>query len=186
MAFNSLQRENTISTTYPGLYVGRVEAVEDEADLGRIKVSIPSIFGRTAPEFQIWARPCFPYGHFFVPNEGDKVWIIFENGNPRNPVWLGIFYPQTSEAGGDETTVPEAAQVSPPVKRVIRSASGHLIVLDDTEGEESITLQFNSEDDTQGKITLDGTALEFSFGESTLTLNSRGITLDAPRIDLNP
>ncbi len=181
MAFNSLQRENTISTTYPGLYVGRVEAVEDEADMGRIKVSIPSIFGRTAPEFQIWARPCFPYGHFFVPNEGDKVWIIFENGNPRNPVWLGIFYPQTSEAGGDETTVPEVAQVSPPVKRVIRSASGHLIIFDDTEEGNKLILQ----DQVGNRIELGETGVLLKC-ERDLTIDATGknIVIKANSVDV--
>jgi uncharacterized protein involved in type VI secretion and phage assembly len=177
MALKSLPKEEITPTVFPGLYVGKVEDFEEEAELGRIKVSIPSVFGQSFSEYQVWARPCFPYGHFYMPEEGDKVWVAFENGNPRNPVWLGIVYP--------EGTVPEAAQASPPKKRVIQSSSGHLIVLNDTEGEESITLQFKS-DDSKGKITLDNTALILSFGQSTLTLNDQGITLDAPRIDLNP
>ena len=114
---------------FPGLYVARVETVED---LGRIQVSIPSIFEANDPSAFAWARPCMPFAHFFVPNVGDFVWVAFENGDPSAPVWLGIWYPQG--------TVPSEADVSPPVKRVIRSASGHVIVMDDTDGGEALSI----------------------------------------------
>jgi uncharacterized protein involved in type VI secretion and phage assembly len=114
---------------FPDLYVARVETVED---LGRIQVSIPSIFEANDPSAFAWARPCMPFAHFFVPNVGDFVWVAFENGDPSAPVWLGIWYPQG--------TVPSEADVSPPVKRVIRSASGHVIVMDDTDGSEALSI----------------------------------------------
>ena len=114
---------------FPGLYVARVETVED---LGRIQVSIPSIFEANDPSAFAWARPCMPFAHFFVPNVGDFVWVAFENGDPSAPVWLGIWYPQG--------TVPSEADVSPPVKRVIRSTSGHVIVMDDTDGSEALSI----------------------------------------------
>ena len=114
---------------FPGLYVARVETVED---LGRIQVSIPSIFEANDPSAFAWARPCMPFAHFFVPNVGDFVWVAFENGDPSAPVWLGIWYPQG--------TVPSEADVSPPVKRVIRSTSGHVIVMDDTDGSEALRI----------------------------------------------
>jgi uncharacterized protein involved in type VI secretion and phage assembly len=114
---------------FPRLYVARVETVED---LGRIQVSIPSIFEANDPSAFAWARPCMPFAHFFVPNVGDFVWVAFENGDPSAPVWLGIWYPQG--------TVPSEADVSPPVKRVIRSASGHVIVMDDTDGSEALSI----------------------------------------------
>jgi uncharacterized protein involved in type VI secretion and phage assembly len=114
---------------FPGLYVARVETVED---LGRIQVSIPSIFEANDPSAFSWARPCMPFAHFFVPNVGDFVWVAFENGDPSAPVWLGIWYPQG--------TVPGEADVSPPVKRVIRSTSGHVIVMDDTDGSEALSI----------------------------------------------
>ena len=114
---------------FPGLYVARVETVED---LGRIQVSIPSIFEANDPSAFAWARPCMPFAHFFVPNVGDFVWVAFENGDPSAPVWLGIWYPQG--------TVPSEADVSPPVKRVIRSTSGHVIVMDDTDDGEALSI----------------------------------------------
>lgn len=156
---SSRPRDNNGTMTFPGLYVGQVASAENDDDQypGRIKVSIPSIFGASEEneeERLVWARPCFPYGHFFVPEEGDKVWLAFENGNPRAPVWLGVWYP--------EGTAPDAAQVSPPTKRVIESSSGHLIQLDDENGQ--VIIQ-----DTNGNtVTLDdqGVTLRETSGDS--------------------
>jgi uncharacterized protein involved in type VI secretion and phage assembly len=120
---------------FPGLYVARVEALEttDTTEkLGRIQVSIPSIFEASDPTAFAWARPCMPFAHFFVPDVGDYVWVAFENGDPSAPVWLGIWYP--------DGKVPSQADVWPPLKRVIRSTSGHVIVMDDTEGSEALTI----------------------------------------------
>ena len=73
-----------------------------------------------------------PFAHFFMPDVGDFVWVAFENGDPVAPVWLGIWYP--------EGAVPPEADVHPPVRRVIRSSSGHVIALDDTAGDEALTV----------------------------------------------
>jgi hypothetical protein len=173
---------------YAGLYAGKVEKAED---LGRIQVSVPAIFDQTTPEFFVWARPCFPYGHFFVPEVGDHVWIAFENGDPAAPVWLGVWYPK----GG----VPPEADVSPPVKRVIRSAKGHLVILDDDAGKETIMVKHSggkakivlSKDDLtlsfgNNSIAFSDNAIEISFGSSKVTLNNQGVTVKGTRIDLNP
>lgn len=116
-----------LSTIFPGLYMGTVEKLEGN---GCLQVSIPSVFASTKPESFVIARPCFPYGHFFVPEVKDKVWIAFENGDPRAPVWLGVWYP--------EGKVPQDADISPPVKKVIFSASGNKIIIDDSRDSEQI------------------------------------------------
>ena len=129
MVFTPSHRQ--IRESYPGLYVGKVEA--NNLELGKIKVSIPAIFDQTNPDSLVIARPCLPYGHFFVPEVGDKVWLAFENGNPSNPVWIGIWY--------REGTVPSESDVSPPVKRLIHSAKNHTILLDDTDDSEAVIIQ---------------------------------------------
>jgi uncharacterized protein involved in type VI secretion and phage assembly len=168
--------------TFPGLYVGTVEEV-NELGLGRIRVSFPSI-----PDLEAWARPCFPYGHFFVPQPQDKVWIAFEGGDPNYPVWLGIWYP--------EGTVPPPADEthdSEPVQRLIRSASGHLLLFDDTKDATKIavnsagghSLVFDDTRDKEGivltvgsnTITLDNEKIELKVGGSTITLKNEKIEL---------
>ena len=115
---------------FPGLYLAQVETVEDQ---GYLQVSIVTLIDEVKPDRFVWARPCFPYGHFFMPEKGDKVWVAYENGDPGAPVWLGIWYPQGK--------VPQEAGGTPPVKRVIRSAKGQLVILDDTDGKEQVVLQ---------------------------------------------
>ncbi len=98
--------DRATSPVLAGLYAAKVEKIEDDDHLGRIQVSIPSVFDQTKAENFAWARPCFPYGHFYVPRVGDFVWVAFENGDPSAPVWLGIWYPpKKTPSGADEKKV---------------------------------------------------------------------------------
>lgn len=112
---------DTSVRSFPGLYAGTVAAVDDPDKLGRIKVGVPSVFGAAGAEADAWARPCFPSGHFFVPDVGDRVWVAFEHGDPSAPVWLGEWY-----AAG---ALPARTDVSPPTRRVVEDAAGNRIEL---------------------------------------------------------
>ncbi len=118
---------------FPGVHAGVVKDVSDPDELGRIQVAVPAVFDGDGPDAAAWARPCFPWGHFFVPEVGDHVWVAFEGGDPTAPVWLGAWY-----ASG---ATPADAAVSPPVKRLVVSASGHEILLDDTSGSERVLVR---------------------------------------------
>jgi uncharacterized protein involved in type VI secretion and phage assembly len=155
---------------FPGLYVGDVVKIED---LGRVQISVPAIFDQTTPESLAWARPCFPYGHFFVPEVGDRVWVAFEHGDPSAPVWLGIWYP----AG----RVPAEANVSPPVKRVIRSAKGHVVIMDDTGGSEKLILQ----DKAGNRIELRGDGVLIKCTQNlTIDASGKDIVIKASSVDI--
>jgi hypothetical protein len=39
-----------------------------------------------------WAMPCLPPGVFEVPKEGQGVWVEFADGDPNQPVWVGVWY----------------------------------------------------------------------------------------------
>jgi hypothetical protein len=93
-------------------------------------VKVPTIFG---PDLEVQARPCLPFGHFYVPKVGARVWVEFEAGDRRYPLWVGIWYPVDS--------VPPAAAVSPADSRVIHTPSGHTIELHDQAGEEKILIK---------------------------------------------
>jgi hypothetical protein len=112
-----------------GKYAGEVTANQDPQLVGRVQVRVPSIFADAA----VWARPCFPPGHFFVPPLGARVWVEFEAGDTRYPIWVGTYYP------AEET--PEAAAQTPPETRVLHTPSGHTIELWDQEGEEKIVIK---------------------------------------------
>ncbi len=163
--------ETLTATSFPGLYVGQVEVVENDDDEypGSIKVSIPSIFGQSeGDESAVWARPCFPYGHFFVPEVGDKVWLAFENGNSQSPVWLGVWYP----AG----KIPTKADSASPKKRVIQTATNNSIILNDADGEESVKIL----DENGNEILLNGDGITIQMGSGAkIEMTDSGITIES-------
>ena len=92
--------------TFPGLWRGLVVDNDDKSQkrkyLGRIKVSVPQVYGEIEDEDLPWAWPCFPaggsvedgvtHGNIMIPRVGASVWVAFEHGDPRCPVWLGLWY----------------------------------------------------------------------------------------------
>jgi uncharacterized protein involved in type VI secretion and phage assembly len=115
---------------YYGKYSGVVIDDNDPDKVGRLQVSVPAVWAGAEP---LWARPCFPAGHFFTPVIGSKVWVEFEAGDPQFPIWVGVWYPTDS--------VPAEARLAPPTSRVIKTASGHTVEFADKDGEESILIR---------------------------------------------
>ncbi len=115
---------------YYGKYSGVVVDVADPDKLGRIKVTVPSLF---SVDQQVWARPCFASGHFFVPPVDAKVWVEFEAGDPGYPLWVGTWYPQGK--------VPPEADAAYPDVRVVHTPSGHVIELGDEKDKEKVVVR---------------------------------------------
>jgi hypothetical protein len=114
-----------------GKYSGDVSKNDTDPDnMGVIMVRVPAVFGAGV---EVPARPCLPYGHFYVPPVGTKVWVEFEGGDAAYAIWVGTWYPQGK--------VPPQAAISPPDNRVIQTASGHTIEILDKPGEEKITIK---------------------------------------------
>lgn len=113
-----------------GKYSGVVVDDDDPHKLGRLKVSVPTLWQGQDP---LWARPCFPPGQFFTPPVGASVWVEFEAGDPGYPIWTGVWFP--------EGEVPADADVEPPTSRVTQTPSGHVLHFDDKQGNERIILR---------------------------------------------
>lgn len=113
---------------YFGKYTGIVTDNRDSQQLGELVVSVPSIF----PNDTVKARPALPFGFYFVPELGAKVWIEFEGGDSELPLWTGLQY-----VPGEW---PVEAQANPPQRRTIKTASGHFIRFNDKLNEETIEI----------------------------------------------
>jgi hypothetical protein len=156
-----------MSHTHPGpqrwygKYGGQVSGNEDPQQQGRVQVIVPAIFGA---ELAVWARPCFSFGHFFVPPVGAQVWVEFEAGDPEYPIWVGTWYPQSA--------TPEESRVTPPDNRVIQTPSGHTVEFDDTDGAARITIRHK--DNSFLAIDDKGSVVVANKNGSTLYLNADG------------
>jgi phage baseplate assembly protein gpV len=147
-----------------GKYRGVVASNADPLNLGRLQANVPRILGA---ETTGWAVPAFAYGgaseqgFFAVPDAGAGVWIEFEEGDLSYPIWTGTWY-QSGQ-------IPESAT---PKQKVLKTASGHKLVLDDDAKSLTIT-------DANGNvISLDSNAIKLTAGQATQ------IVIDGPQIQL--
>lgn len=171
---------------YYGKYTGIVKDNQDDQKLGRLTVSVPSIYDA---DETVVARPALPYGFFFVPENGAKVWVEFEGGDTGLPIWSGVQY-----VAGEWAS--EGA-ISPPQKRVLKTAAGHVVVFDDKSGEEGIDVKDgvnNHEIKLDGngilvndgknnhvlKLNASGIAVTDGVNQNQLTLDSSGVTIKVP------
>ncbi|MBL8821192.1 MAG: hypothetical protein JNJ77_01300 [Planctomycetia bacterium] len=72
------------TVNYIGVYAGICMSTQDPAGKSRIQVKVPTVAGdKTA-----WAVSV--PGPRSLPSVGDTVWIVFEEGDPQYPLWLGV------------------------------------------------------------------------------------------------
>jgi len=123
---------------YYGTYRGFVADNEDPEFVGRLKLKVPQIHGDTVRDYWAWPKGMFSgnkIGLFAIPNVDDGVWVSFENGDPRYPIWEYGWFAK------DE--VPTAAKVdgNKPKNMVWQSTNKHRIELDDKNNLVRITDQ---------------------------------------------
>ncbi len=150
--------KNNEEERYYGVTIGIVTNNKDKDGLGRVKVKFPLL---SETDESYWARVLSPMagkerGLYCLPEIEDEVLVAFENGMIDCPyilggLWNGVDKPPESNQSGVN-------------RRLIKSRSGHTIILDDTKDKEKIIIQ----DKTQkNKIEIDsvGNKLTISFPE---------------------
>ncbi|MCP4664709.1 MAG: phage tail protein [bacterium] len=120
-----------------GVVIGIVTNLDDPDGQGRLKVKYPWLQDDSESP---WARVVSfmagaGRGGVFRPEVDDEVLVAFEHGDMRRPYVLGGLW-----NGTDAMPAERGADADNHV-RLIKSRSGHLIVLDDTGGEESIRIE---------------------------------------------
>jgi uncharacterized protein involved in type VI secretion and phage assembly len=119
-----------------GASIGIVTSTDDPDALGRVKMKFPWLKDDVESP---WARVVSfmagnARGAVFRPELGDEVLVLFEHGDMRFPYVVGALW-----NGNDAMPTERGADAQNDV-RLIKSRSGHTIVLDDTSGSEKITI----------------------------------------------
>lgn len=194
---------------YYGKYRGYAHDVADPEGRGRIRAIVPRLLGESTPTG--WALPSAPYagpdqGFFAVPEQGTGVWMEFEEGDLSRPIWSGTWWGAVAagDVGGPDSTArttapPTAASTgagaapetpqheypresATPKVRILKSATGHHIVLDDRPDSERIEIH----DSKGNRIILSREGLDRIMGnERVLNKGSRSEQVDGnAKLDL--
>jgi uncharacterized protein involved in type VI secretion and phage assembly len=118
----------------------------------------------------------------FIPEVDDEVLVAFENNDVNHPYILGALW-----NAKDKPPLPanEAVKSGKVNKRMIKSRSGHTIIIDDTSGEEKISIidktQKNSVeiDSKSNAITINSAADITIEGKANLTLKGKTVSIEA-------
>ena len=163
----STDEGGVLAARISGVVVGVVTNTQDPDGLGRVKVKFPWL---SDSEESFWARVATPMagkgrGFYFLPEVEDEVLMAFEHGDARFPYVLGALW-----NGQDKP--PEKNDKGENNMRSIKSRSGHVIRLNDTDGKEKIEIV-----DKSGK-----NSLVFDTAQNTITITSdKDLTLSATR-----
>lgn len=163
-----------------GMVIGLVTNNEDPDLMGRVKVRFPWL---TDEDESNWARVLTPMagnerGIFFLPEVDDEVLVAFEHGDVRFPFVLGALW-------NGQDKVPETNEDGENNKRFIKSRSGHLIRLDDTDGEEKIEIIDKNEKNSIIISTKDNSITISADADITITSNSGKLELNGSSIEMN-
>jgi len=135
---------HALDAQFFGKYRGVVCDNADTTHRGRLQVKVPAVMG----EEKVWAEPCAPYagdgvGFFAMPPADTGVWVEFEAGDTRYPIWSGCFWADGQIA---------AADAAPSIK--FFKTDSFTIRIDDDQGEMVI------ETKTGSRVTVNGTEVK--------------------------
>ena len=161
-------RDVTAPVSGAGVAIGVVTNLKDPDNLGRVRVKFPWFSEDDESE---WARVATlmagkERGSVFLPEVDDEVLVAFEHGDMRRPFVIGALW------NGVDVLPPEFANDGKNNVRLIKSRSGHIIKLDDTDGSEKIEVI-----DKTGK-----NSVVIDSKENTITITTdQDLVLKAPQ-----
>lgn len=156
---------------YYGSYRGYVIDNEDPEGFGRLKIMVPQITGIDVIDYWAWPKGVYSgkgYGSQIIPEKKDMVWVEFEYGSPRKPIWMhGHFANQI-----DDKTSEKPDELKDIKNFWFKTPGGHIVEMDDTNQWVKVT--------TSKGVTLqmDEDVVIRTY-DSQIVMASTGITIDA-------
>lgn len=172
-----------VERRYYGKYRAFVVDNADPEQLGRLKLTVPSVLGDAVVTG--WAMPCVPYGGaenqgmLFVPDVEAGVWIEFEEGDLEFPIWVGTFW--SKPGGQSELPTPndeagaEGSIQDPPTRKIIKTSSGHTIQFEDADEEVRIIIGDGQE---ENRIVFGASGMTVVNKDNNITMNDDGIVIE--------
>ncbi len=177
----------------PSIAVAIVTDNQDPENMNRVKVKYPAYSDNDS---SYWARIATPSagkerGFQFLPEVEDEVLVAFEQGDINQPYIIGSLW------NGKDAPPQPASDAKD--KRMIRSRSGHVIILDDTSGSEKIiikdktgsnTVQIDSSSNEM-KISMEGETKIIAKGKISLESDQEvsikgqmGVKIEGMQVDV--
>jgi len=134
-------KDGVVTKSFPiGSFQWHAGYGENNPDkLGRVKVCFPLAADENS---SCWIRVSMPYSTdawetFLIPAIGDEVRVVFEHGDPDQPIITGRVY-----NGVDVESVDvKASESDSPTMEVLMTATGHELVFEDSDGTELLCVQ---------------------------------------------
>jgi len=165
---------------YAGLYYGSYPAYvinnDDPRGMGMLQVSLPTLLS----EFSElpWALPKGSYsgnghGAQCIPSIGEMVWVDFQMGRLKNPIW-SHYFPLKGEKPEEFKSVKVYGFKTP---------GGHTVLLDDETDTITITHSKGTEVsmDKEGIYLSSSAVIHISNGDTKVQITEEGINIDSSK-----
>ena len=179
MSLLDLVEDRDADSKINGVVIGIVTNNNDPKDLGRIRVKFPWLSNEDESN---WARVASlmagkERGVFVLPEIDDEVLVVFEHGDINMPYVIGSLWngkdvpPETNSDGKNNI-------------RMIKSRSGHVIRIDDTNGKEKIEIVDKTEKNMISIDAKDNKISIISDKDIEISAPHGKITIDAQDIEI--
>jgi len=172
------QRRDGSGRVY-GVGVAVVTNNKDPDGLGRVKLKFPWL---SDDEESNWARVATPMagkemGLWLLPEVDDQVLVAFEHGDPAYPYVIGSLWNQSQKPSGKNDDGKNDL-------RLLKSRSGHIVRLNDKNGEETIEIIDKSAKNSVVISTKDNSIAITADGDVKITASKGKVVIDAKEIEL--
>ena len=160
---------------YRGLVVNNVDPMR----LCRVLVAMRALGESMAP---MWATPCVPLatrnaGILALPAIGSEVWVEFEQGDPRRPIWAGGCW-------NEQDRPPETGSITPDGSPIIlQTADGtHIRIGDTAAGAGGIAIRTA----TGAELVIDAKGIRISNGlGATIEMAGPTVTINGGALEVS-
>jgi uncharacterized protein involved in type VI secretion and phage assembly len=176
---DALMAGNRGLNRFYGVVVGVVSNNQDPDNMHRVKVKFPWLADDVESD---WARVATPMagndrGIYCLPEVDDEVLVAFEHGCIDHPFVVGALW-------NGKDSPPESNQDGENNIRVIKSRSGHVVRLNDKQGDESVEIIDQSGNNRIVIKSSDNSILIETQGDITIRSSTGKLSLTGNGIEL--